>query len=123
MKSINIEEKLGLFSEHWSHKIIANVDDYDVKLVKFEGEFVFHTHDDADELFMVMEGEFVIAFRAEGKPDWEETVRKGEIIVVPAGVEHKPIAEREVSVLMFEKKTVDNTGGVEDERQHRPVRL
>lgn len=118
MNSINLREKLALFDEHWSPKIIAEVDGYDVKLAKIEGEFVWHSHADADELFLVLEGEFTMAFR-----DHEEAVREGEIVVVPAGVEHKPIAENECSILLLEKKGLVNTGDAGGELTSEAIRI
>jgi mannose-6-phosphate isomerase-like protein (cupin superfamily) len=108
---VNLKEKLALFDETWTPKLIANVDDYDVRLAKIEGDFVFHAHDDEDEMFLVLNGRFRMDFR-----DRSEWVEVGEMIVVPKGVEHKPYAEDICSVLLIEKSSVDHTGGVDDPR-------
>jgi mannose-6-phosphate isomerase-like protein (cupin superfamily) len=103
--SINLTQKLSLFSEHWSPKVIAELNDYQFKLAKFEGEFVWHTHEDTDEAFLVIEGEMQIGFR-----DREVTVRKGELFVVPKGVEHITRASKECHAMIIEPKGVVNTG-------------
>ena len=103
---INLEEKLSKFSEHWSPKIIARMNDYHFKLVKFSGDFVWHCHDETDEVFTVLEGKMSIQFR-DGKVD----LRAGELFVVPKGVEHKPFAEKECHVLLVEPAGTINTGG------------
>jgi mannose-6-phosphate isomerase-like protein (cupin superfamily) len=98
-------EKLALISEHWAPKIVETVDGYEVKVVKLEGDFVWHKHDDADELFLVLKGSLRMDFR-----DRQEMVETGDLIVVPKGVEHKPYAARECEVLLLEKCGVVNTG-------------
>lgn len=102
---INIEKKFALFDEHWSPRVIAEPNDYQYKLAKFQGEFVWHDHKDTDEVFIVMDGELEIAFR-------DRTVRlhRGEILVVPKGVQHKPRAEQECKVMLVEPKGVVSTG-------------
>ncbi len=105
MEPINLAEKLSLFQEHWSPRVIAELNDYQVKLVKFQGEFVWHQHDDTDEAFLVIEGEMGISFR-----DGEVTLRKGELLVVPKSVEHRPHAANECQVMLIEPKDVVNTG-------------
>ena len=107
---INFHEKLSLFSERWKPKIIAQMNDYHFKLVKFKGEFVWHRHDDTDEVFIVIDGEMAIAFR-------EKTVilKAGEMIVVPKGAEHRPFAENECQALLVEPAGTINTGGTESE--------
>jgi len=107
MKSINLSEKLNLISEHWSPNIIAELNGQHVKLAKLKGEFVWHSHENEDELFMVLKGKLRIAFR-----DREVNLVKGEICVVPKGIEHKPIADEEVEVLLFEPISTINTGNV-----------
>jgi len=102
---INLAEKLALFSERWSPKIVESVDDYEVKVVKLEGDFVWHKHDEADELFLVLKGSLHMDFR-----DRQETIGVGEIIVVPKGVEHKPYAAQECEVVLLERRGVVNTG-------------
>ena len=102
---INFQNKLELFSEHWSPKVIAEMNDYQFKLVKIQGEFTWHHHLDTDETFIVLEGSMGIEFK-------ERTVhlREGEMFVVPRGEEHKPFAENECKVLLVEPKGVVNTG-------------
>lgn len=104
-KSINFKDKLSLFSEQWSPKVVAEMNDYQFKVVKLEGDFVWHDHQDTDETFMVLKGHLRIDFR-DGFVDLSE----GEMYVVPRGVEHKPYAEMEVHLLLIEPKGVLNTG-------------
>ena len=104
---VDIAERLSLFSEHWSPKVVARLNDYDVKLVKIKGEFVWHSHDDTDELFLVIDGELRIQLR-----DGDVTLRPGQLFVVPRGVEHCPIAAGEVHALLVEPAGVVNTGDV-----------
>jgi len=104
-KAINLAQKLALFDQHWSPKVIAEMNDYQFKAVKLKGEFVFHNHQDTDETFIVLEGNLTIEFR-DGKVD----IGAGEIFVVPKGVEHKPVAANEVKVLIIEPRGVVNTG-------------
>ena len=103
--AINFENKLKKFSEHWSPKIIAQMNDYHFKLVKFQGDFVWHQHADTDEVFIALDGEMSIEFR-----DGKVNLRAGEMFVVPAGVEHKPIAEKECKILLIEPAGTVNTG-------------
>ncbi len=105
MDKVNLAEKLSLFSEHWSPKIVATVDNYDVKVVKLEGDFVWHRHDDADELFLVINGKLDMDYR-----DKRVTLNPGELVVVAKGVEHKPHAETECEILLLERKGLLNTG-------------
>lgn len=107
MEKVNINEKLGLFSDHWHPRIIGELNNQHVKLVKFQGAFVWHKHDDEDELFYVLEGCFNMEFR-----DKTVFINKGEFLIVPKGVEHRPVAEHEVSVMLFEPNTTLNTGDV-----------
>ena len=102
---INLAEKFAKFSEHWSPKIVARMNDYEFKLVKLQGEFVWHDHKDTDEAFLVLDGEMEIGFR-----DRTVTLRKGELFVVPRGVEHITRAARECSALIIEPRGVVNTG-------------
>ena len=104
-KSINFADKLSLFTEQWSPKVIAEMNDYQFKLVKLEGEFVWHNHQDTDETFIVLKGALRIDFR-----DGYVELSVGEMYVVPKGVEHKPYAENEVEVMLIEPKGVLNTG-------------
>ncbi|MGE7988253.1 cupin domain-containing protein [Lysinibacillus fusiformis] len=102
---INFQEKLAKFQEHWSPKVIAEMNDYQFKLVKVMGDFVWHKHDDTDEVFMVIEGELLIEFR-----DGEVRLKEGEMFVVPRQVEHKPYAATECKILLVEPAGVVNTG-------------
>ena len=102
---INFQNKLELFSEHWSPKVIAEMNDYQFKLVKIKGEFTWHNHTDTDETFIVLEGSMGIEFR-----DRTVQLSEGEMIVVPRGEEHKPFAKDECKVLLVEPKGVINTG-------------
>ena len=115
IEKVNLSEKFGLFSEHWSPKIAGEVNDSFVKLVKFRGDFVWHKHEDEDEMFLVVKGSIVIKLR-----DGDLTLGEGEFAIIPRGVEHKPYAKEEAHVLLFEPKTVLNTGDVVNERT-RPV--
>jgi mannose-6-phosphate isomerase-like protein (cupin superfamily) len=109
--AINFAEKLALFSEQWAPKVIAEMNDYQFKVVKIEGDFVWHSHADTDETFIVLEGELRIDLR-----EGAVVVRQGEMYVVPKGVEHKPYAEREVRMLLIEPRGVLNTGDQDGER-------
>src|SRR5258707_3337838 len=100
MKTVNLKEKFRSFNDQWSPKILGEVNDSYVKAVKLQGEFVWHHHDHEDEMFLVVKGELRMRFR-----DHEETVRPGEFIIVPRGVEHLPSAEQETHILMFEPKS------------------
>ncbi len=104
-KPINLEEKLSKLTEQWKPKIIAQMNDYHFKIVKFQGEFVWHSHDDTDEVFIVLDGEMSIAFR-EGSVE----LKAGEMFVVPKGVEHKPTAEYECKAMLVEPAGTINTG-------------
>lgn len=106
--SINFAEKLALFSEHWSPKVVAELNDYQFKLVKLKGEFVWHKHDDTDEAFIVIDGLLRIELR-----DGAVEIGPGEMFVVPKGVEHKPVAEQEVQAMLVEPRGVTNTGDAE----------
>jgi len=102
---INFKEKLSKFSGHWAPRVIAEMNDYQFKLVKFQGEFVWHDHPDTDEVFIVLDGEMVIEFR-----DGSVELAEGEMFVVPKGVEHKPRASNECHALLVEPWGVTNTG-------------
>jgi mannose-6-phosphate isomerase-like protein (cupin superfamily) len=102
---INLAEKLAQFSERWSPRIVETLDDYEVKVVKVEGDFVWHKHDDADELFVVLSGRLRMDFR-----DRQVEIGPGEIIVVPKGVEHKPYAATLTEIVVLERRGVLNTG-------------
>lgn len=104
-KPVNLKDKFELFADQWSPKVVAELNDYQVKLVKLQGDFIWHCHLDTDELFMVVEGNLRIDFR-----DRQVHLTPGEIFVVPKGVDHKPFAEDEVKLLLIEPKGVLNTG-------------
>jgi mannose-6-phosphate isomerase-like protein (cupin superfamily) len=104
-RAINLREKLALFGDHWKPRVIGELNDYQLKLVKLQGEFVWHRHDHTDELFLVWEGRMRIDFR-----DGSVDLAAGELFIVPKGVEHKPFAESECSVLLMEPRGVVNTG-------------
>lgn len=110
-KSTNLQEELGLFNEQWSPKVIAEMNDYQFKLGKLEGDFLWHDHPDTDESFIVIEGSLRIDFR-----DGSVHLAAGEMFVVPKGVEHKPYAEREVKLLLIEPRGMLNTGHKGGER-------
>ena len=103
--AINFKEKLAKFTDNWSPKIIAQMNDYHFKLVKLQGDFVWHSHADTDETFIVLHGEMQIDFR-----DGEVSLKAGEMLVVPKGVEHKPFAEKECQVMLIEPAGTINTG-------------
>ena len=105
MDKVNIHQKLSLFTEYWSPKIVGELNGQQVKLVKFKGEFVWHRHDNEDELFYVIQGNFNMEYR-----DKTITVNENEFLIVPRGVEHRPVAEQEVAVMLFEPATTLNTG-------------
>jgi mannose-6-phosphate isomerase-like protein (cupin superfamily) len=107
MQKVNLAEKLALFSDHWSPRIVAELNGQHVKLVKFAGPFIWHRHDAEDELFLVVRGRFVMQFRDRTVP-----LEEGELLVVPRGVEHRPVADDEVHVLLFEPASTLNTGNV-----------
>ena len=104
-KVVDIADKLSMFSEHWSPKVVARLNDYEVKVVKIRGEFVWHTHEDTDELFLVVHGILTIQLR-----DGNVVLEPGQMFVVPRGVEHCPIAEGEVHAVLVEPTGVVNTG-------------
>jgi mannose-6-phosphate isomerase-like protein (cupin superfamily) len=110
MEKVNLKEKLALFSAHWQPKIVGELNGQLVKLVKFQGPFVWHSHEAEDEMFFVVAGRFRMEFRE--RDVWLEA---GEFIIVPRGVEHRPVAEEEAQVMLFEPTTTLNTGNVQDE--------
>ncbi len=110
MQKINISEKLTLFQDHWNPRIVGELNGQHVKLVKFKGEFVWHSHETEDELFYVVNGQFKMEFR-----DHTVDLHEGEFLIVPRGVEHRPVAHEEVSVMLFEPNTTLNTGNTRGE--------
>ncbi|WP_420627830.1 cupin domain-containing protein [Candidatus Leptofilum sp.] len=111
MERVNLAQKLTLFNDHWKPRIVGELNDSHVKLVKVQGEFVWHHHEDEDELFLVLNGRLQMQFR--DKNVWLE---EGEFIIVPRGVEHRPVAPEEVHLLLLEPKSTLNTGNVMDEK-------
>jgi mannose-6-phosphate isomerase-like protein (cupin superfamily) len=109
--AISLSEKLAKFTDHWQPRVIAEMNEYQFKIVKIEGDFVWHSHPDTDETFLVIEGELRIDFR-----DGAVTLRAGELYVVPKGVEHKPFAAAEVKMMLIEPKGTTNTGDAGGER-------
>ncbi len=108
---INLGEKLTTFSEHWSPRIIAQMNDYHFKVAKIQGEFIWHDHPETDEVFIVLKGQLVIRLR-----DGNVILHEGELFVVPKGMEHKPVAEAECHILLIEPAGTVNTGDVVNER-------
>lgn len=111
MDKININEKLDLFEEYWSPKIIGEVNESYVKVAKLKGEFLWHIHENEDEMFYVLRGLLIIRFR-----DKDIIINEGEFLIIPKGIEHMPVAEEEVHVMLIEAKTTLNTGDVRNER-------
>ena len=111
VNKVNIRQKLALFHDHWKPRIVGELNGQHVKLVKFQGEFVWHKHDHEDELFLVIKGRFRMEFR-----DSHVWLEEGEYLIVPRGVEHRPVAGDEVHVLLFEPAGTLNTGDVEEAR-------
>jgi mannose-6-phosphate isomerase-like protein (cupin superfamily) len=107
---VNIKDRFALFDEHWSPKIVGELNGQHVKLVKLLGEFVWHHHDEEDELFLLVKGRFRMEFR-----DRSVTLEEGEFIVVPCGVEHRPVADEEAHILLFEPASTLNTGNIRGE--------
>ena len=114
MEKVNIQQKLSLFTDYRNPRIVGELNGQHVKLVKLKGEFIWHKHDNEDELFYVIKGSFRMEFR-----DKAIVVNENEFLIVPRGVEHKPVADEEVSVMLFEPATTINTGDVESELTKR----
>jgi len=110
MEVINIKDKFTQFSDHWNPRIIGELNGQDVKIAKVKGEFVWHNHTNEDELFYIIKGSLKIDFE-----DKLRTINAGEMIIIPRGVEHKPIAEEEVWIMLFEPQSIKHTGEVEHE--------
>ena len=115
MDKVNIDQKFALFSEHWRPKVVAELNGQEVKLAKLKGEFIWHHHETEDELFLVWRGSFRMEFR-----DRVVHLKQGEMLVVPHGVEHRPVADEEVEVMLFEPAATRNTGNVIDEKLTAP---
>lgn len=116
MDKVNLAEKLALFTDHWSPKIVGELNGQHIKLAKLQGEFVWHHHEHEDEMFLVLKGRLAMHLR-ERIVELEE----GELFIVPRGVEHKPVADEEAHVLLFEPASTMNTGNVEDQRTVREL--
>lgn len=116
MEKVNLTEKLALITEHWRPKAVGELNGQEIKLVKFQGAFPWHHHENEDEMFLATKGSFRIEFR-------NKTVElnEGEFLIVPRGTEHRPVADEEVEVLLFEPKNVLNTGNVKDENFTAPM--
>ena len=120
MQKLNLQEKLSLINDHWNPRIAGELNGQYVKLVKFQGPFTWHHHDNEDELFMVVKGRFRMDYRDEENSEKETWIEEGEMIIVPRRVEHRPFAEEECHVLLFEPVSTLNTGNVDDQftRKH-----
>jgi mannose-6-phosphate isomerase-like protein (cupin superfamily) len=110
LRKVNLAEKLRSFSDHWTPRIVGELAGCHVKLVKFQGEFVWHAHEEEDELFLVLAGQFIMRLQ-----DQEITLSEGDLLIIPRGVEHQPVAAEEVSVLLFEPASTVNTGALRTE--------
>ncbi len=120
MNKVNLGQKLSLIDDHWNPRIIGELNGQYLKLVKFKGQFTWHHHENEDEMFLVVKGRFRMEFRESGNNtaaprEREVWLEEGEFIVVPRGVEHRPVADEEAEVLLFEPATTLNTGNVQDE--------
>jgi len=116
MQKVNLEQKLAAFTDHWAPRIVGELNGQEVKLVKFQGEFVWHHHDHEDELFLVLRGSFRMDYKDDAGVEKALEIAEGEFVIVPRGVLHRPVAEREVEVLLFEPAGTLNTGNVRDTR-------
>ena len=116
MEKVNLAEKFALVTEHWRPKVVGELNGQEIKLVKFQGAFPWHHHEREDEMFMALRGSFRIEFR-----DKTVELNEGEFVIVPRGVEHRPIADNEVEVLLFEPAQLLNTGNIVDEKFTAPV--
>ncbi len=116
MEKVNIAEKLSRFSDHWNPRIIGELNGQQVKAAKLKGEFFFHQHEQEDEMFLIVKGTLKMEFR-----DRTEILKPGEFIIVPRGVEHKPVADEEVELLLFEPASTLNTGNIENERTKKQL--
>jgi mannose-6-phosphate isomerase-like protein (cupin superfamily) len=116
MHTVNLAETFSKFQDYWNPRLIGEVNDFHVKAVKLKGEFIWHHHDNEDELFLVVKGTLRMRFR-----DHEAIVREGEFVIVPRGVEHLPLGDDEVHIILLEPKTTLNTGNVTNERTVREL--
>ena len=111
METVNLKDKFGKFRDYWKPRVIGEVNDCQLKAVKLKGEFIWHHHDNEDELFLVVKGTLRMKFR-----DHEAVVREGEFVIVSRGVEHLPVADEEVHIVLIEPRTTLNTGNIQNER-------
>jgi mannose-6-phosphate isomerase-like protein (cupin superfamily) len=118
IEAVNLAQKLTLFTDYWSPKIVGDLNENYIKVVKVKGEFDWHTHEDDDEFFLILKGRLVIQLR-----DQDITLDEGEMVVIPKGVEHRPVAEDEVHMMLIEPKTVVNTGDATSERTVTPDQM
>jgi mannose-6-phosphate isomerase-like protein (cupin superfamily) len=118
MDKVNLAEKLGSFAEHWQPRVVGELNGQHVKVVKLQGKFVWHHHEHEDELFLVLKGAMTIQLR-----ERDVLLREGEFFIVPRGVEHRPVADGEAHVLLFEPATTLNTGNVRNERTYEATAL
>lgn len=116
MNKINIEEKLSLIKDHWNPRIVGELNGQQIKLAKFKGEFIMHKHENEDEMFLVLKGSFRMEMRGKSIE-----INEGEFLIVPKGVEHKPVADEEVSVMLFEPASTLNTGDKVNELTRRNI--
>ena len=116
MKKINLQQQFARFSEHWSPKMVGELNNFAVKIVKVQGEFVWHHHDVEDELFFVIKGRLLMQVRETPESQSDIWVEEGELIIIPHGVEHRPVAEEETYLMLLEPTTTVNTGNVASER-------
>lgn len=120
MQAVNLAQKLSLFSDHWRQRLVGEINDFQVKVTKFQGDFIWHHHEHEDEFFLVVKGSFTMHYREPDGREHSVEIREGEFLVMPHGVEHKPSAAEEVHVLVIEPTATLNTGNVRNERT-RPV--
>ncbi|HEY8462411.1 MAG TPA: cupin domain-containing protein [Bacillota bacterium] len=111
MDKVNLIQKFSLFNDHWSPKIVGDLNESYIKVAKLKGEFVWHHHEKEDEMFLVIKGKLIIRFK-----DRDIKIEEGELLIIPKGVEHLPVAEEEVWVMLIEPKSTLNTGNIKDER-------
>jgi mannose-6-phosphate isomerase-like protein (cupin superfamily) len=116
MQTINLAQKFAKFNDYYSPKVVGELNDFQVKLVKLKGDFIWHHHDREDELFLVVRGELRMKLRKETGEEYEEIIRPGEFIIVPRGTEHMPYAPEETHILLLEPATTLNTGNLRNER-------
>lgn len=121
MDKINLKEKLSLINDHWNPRVAGELNGQQVKLVKFQGPFTWHHHEQEDELFMVLAGRFKMEYRDENGQEQATWIEEGEIVIVPRGQEHRPVAEAECQVLLFEPATTLNTGNRDNEFTKREL--